>query len=169
MTAPMPLLLVTGSRALADTPASEAWARAVLEPAIGAVILTGWLVVGDAPGPDTWAWDSACGWHEGAWAIYGLDGTVVTPKLGGLSRWHADAVAGRAQHGARWPLERNRAMVAAVAKAHRGGRVAARCLALVAPWATTAGTQFTARLAREAGLAVETLTCDAALGPGGAT
>ncbi len=60
-------------------------------------------------------------------------------------------------------LARNAAMVADVAR--RGN---ARCVALLAPWSRTRGTQHTMRLAREHGIAVEVLACPAEHGPRGA-
>lgn len=46
------VLLVTGSRSLADRPGAEAWARGLIHAALTGTDL---LIVGDAPGPDAWA------------------------------------------------------------------------------------------------------------------
>lgn len=50
------VLLVTGARSLATRPGAEAWARALIAEALAGVDL---LIVGDAPGPDAWAWEIA--------------------------------------------------------------------------------------------------------------
>lgn len=50
------VLLVTGSRSLATIPGAEAWAREHIRRALEGA---GLLIVGDAPGPDAWAWDEA--------------------------------------------------------------------------------------------------------------
>lgn len=54
------VLLVTGARSLADSPDAEAWARGLIADALAGADL---LIVGDAPGPDAWAWAIA----ESAW------------------------------------------------------------------------------------------------------
>ena len=50
------VLLVTGARSLATRPGAEAWARALIAEALAGADL---LIVGDAPGPDAWAWEIA--------------------------------------------------------------------------------------------------------------
>ena len=157
------VLLVTGSRALTDTPAAEAWARGVLRERITSAVER--VVAGDARGPDEWAHDTsangfACArwclngevryrfsrlwWTEALWLPRG------TPKPRTHEAWAQRATA------------RNAAMVE-----HTARTPGAHCLALVAPWSRTQGTQMTARLAREHGIAVEVLVCPAEHGPGG--
>ena len=71
------ILLVTGSRSLATRPGAEAWARGILRDALAGADL---LIVGDAPGPDAWAWESA----EGGW----LTPHDVTTRPATLRRIH---------------------------------------------------------------------------------
>lgn len=54
------VLLVTGARSLADSRDAERWARALIAEALAGCDL---LIVGDADGPDAWAWELA----EGGW------------------------------------------------------------------------------------------------------
>ena len=160
----MSALLVTGSRALTDTPAAREWARAALRaqrtPSLSRV------VAGDARGPDEWAHGP---WSIGAWMDrWCLNGDV---RVGLGSEWWTErrwlpADAPRPSSHGEWAaraLARNAAMVADVAR--RGN---ARCVALLAPWSRTRGTQHTMRLAREHGIAVEVLACPAEHGPRGA-
>ena len=172
------ILLVTGSRALTDTPAAREWARAALTDTPAA---REWarealraqrtpnlsrVVAGDARGPDEWA---HCVWSIGAWLErWCLDGDV---RLGLASEWWTErcwlpADAPRPSSREAWAaraLARNQAMVEDVAR--RGN---ARCLALLAPWSRTRGTQHTLHLAREHGIPVEVLVCPAEHGPRGA-
>jgi hypothetical protein len=50
------VLLITGARSLATRPGAEAWARAKIAEALAGCDL---LIVGDADGPDAWAWEIA--------------------------------------------------------------------------------------------------------------
>jgi hypothetical protein len=167
------LLVVTGSRVLADTPDAEAWARGVLGEVTAALPPVAVLYAGGAAGPDTWAADLAR--ERGLSVIeYRLDGNRWT--LSRLSRavrpyapW-CEWEGVRARPGdRRWPLERNRVMIDHAALLARTAAVnlrhAVRVLALVAPWSRTHGTQHTVRLARAAGLAVDVRECPAAYGP----
>jgi hypothetical protein len=150
------ILLVTGSRALADADgivgrrAALAVRHAVarLRPGVD------YVAAGDARGPDAWALDEAasCGL---TWLRYRLDGTVETsgdPVRPWSGRLTAEERAARLTP--RWPLVRNAAMVRSVARAVEVG-YEARCLALVATWSGTAGTEHTARAAEAAGIHVE--------------
>ena len=75
------ILVVTGSRALADSGSAERWAFDLLHAAVAHADT---LVTGDARGPDAWA--LTCARTAGRrWAVYGLDGRVV--------RGHAAPVA----------------------------------------------------------------------------
>lgn len=159
------VLLVTGSRALADTPQAEAWARAELAKRVTREAVDS-VVAGDARGPDEWAHEIA---PPGLWcARWCLDGAVLCRLA---SDWHEEArwlvrgVARPSSHDA-WAqraLARNRAMVEHAALNPEGVRV----LALLAPWSRTRGTQHTMRLAREHGLPVEVLACPESYGPRG--
>jgi hypothetical protein len=158
------VIVVTGSRSLADSPAAEAWARGVLrehlarEPA--------WLFVGDARGPDDWAAEIAqsLGLPRARWK---LDGLVVFARPSGSGGWKhwaraEDAAARRGDR--RWPLERNRALIDAAAKA-AADAWSVRVLGLVDERSRTRGTDHTLRLAERAGLSVERAVCPAGLGP----
>jgi len=159
------VLLVTGSRALTDTPQAEEWARTELAKRIGPATLDK-VIAGDARGPDEWAHEAA---PVGIWrSRWCLDGTV---RYGlGASDWtearwlHGDAPRPSSHDAwAQRALARNRAMVEHTARRPEGVRV----LALLAPWSRTRGTQHTMRLAREHSLPVEVLACPEALGPRG--
>lgn len=157
------VLLVTGSRALCDTPAAEAWARGVLRGRITSSTRS--VVAGDARGPDAWAHDET---PLALWcARWCLDGSVLCRLNGNWreeARWLVRGVVRPTTHEA-WAqraIARNAAMVE-----HTARTPGARCLALVAPWSRTRGTQHTARLAREHGITVEVLVCPAEHGPGG--
>jgi len=155
------LLLVTGSRALADTAEAEEWAKRQLRD----FAAHAWwgkrptiVVAGDAAGPDTHAIDYArlLRIDYAQWCLDGwIDGTRVHP-------WWTER---NSRPPARqWPLERNARMVASVAeRAAEGDSV--RVLALTAPWAKTHGTEHTVARAREAGLVIEARACPAELGP----
>lgn len=155
------VLLVTGSRSLATHPGAEAWARGLIHAAMFNAHL---LLVGDAEGPDEWAWDVGafhvrCRWKFNAtgigagWIYQHDNGTDLASVTMERVRWIAE---GQSTH----PLSRNRVMVA-TARAHmlRGHDV--RCLALLdgtkrdAPGKrATRGTEHTAGLAERAGIVV---------------
>lgn len=140
-------LLVTGSRVLAGSEC-ERMARDVVSRAIEGVDA---VVVGDASGPDEWAFDAVV---SHGWIVrrYCLDGTVVGEAWDVRRRW-IDAPTLEAAPPARVPLLRNAAMVGDLAtRAARADEWKVRYLALVAGWATTHGTEHTARLARDAGI-----------------
>jgi hypothetical protein len=149
---PPEIALVCGSRSLVGDTAAEAWARHLVE-CISDHAET--LVTGDAPGPDSWAQDRV---QRVAHAnlrgrIYDLRGYVLDAWGTPLGRWAADAPKGPADpRWRRWPLERNAAMVRAVAlRARRGGRRGV-VYALVDPRSRTQGTMHTVTLARSVGL-----------------
>lgn len=181
------VLLITGARSLADDPAAEAWARGLIAEALRGVDL---LIVGDAPGPDAWAWEIA----EDGWLL--IHDVSTRPEA--MRRIHCYRIRGvyRGQivlhdgymHGKHFaldtigdwnrgpdthPLRRNAAMVADAARMLRDGDNV-RCLALldgrkpavVKPGEKrpTRGTEHTVGLARAAGL-----TVDARTWPKGAT
>ena len=110
------ILVVTGSRALADLPSAERWALALLHEAVD---LAGTVVTGDARGPDAWALTVARGTGR-RWASYALDG-LVRRGHGDPARWTVDAPPerrdGRALWAA-WCLHRDRAVVRDAARAH---------------------------------------------------
>ena len=146
------ILVVTGSRALADSGSAERWAFDLLHAAVAHADT---LVTGDARGPDAWA--LTCARTAGRrWAVYGLDGRVVRGHAAPVA-WTVDAPPerrdGRALWAA-WCLHRDRAIVRDAARAAARGR-AVRVLALVAPWSETRGTEYTAARARAAGLEVD--------------
>ncbi len=166
------ILVVTGSRALCATAAAESWARGEICDALCDLAMRGLatvVVTGDAPGPDVWAI------HEAAscalrWIRYGLDGWR-TEGEGFVKRepvaWcTAEEVPKRGTRAySRWPLTRNRVMVAAVKRAVAAGEYTASALALAAPWARTHGTQHTIGLLTRAKIAAATHVCPAEYGP----
>lgn len=148
----MTILLVTGSRALARNNRFETWSLDLLHGAIASSDDVELVCTGDAYGPDEWALyvsDQA-----------NLPSIIYSAKTGEIIE------SGRANAAAceRWitterlhnvpfdrrPLLRNAAMVYDLARA--AGKV--RCVALIAPWSKTAGTQYTLKLAREWGIEV---------------
>lgn len=164
------VLLVTGSRALADTPAAEAWARAQI---VDHCHHAWWgkpptlIVTGDARGPDTYAVEYARANHV-PHERWGLDGYREQYRNGGgiATRWWPEGTP--QLHPKRWPLERNRRMVEGVAEMRVAG-ASVRVFSLTAAWARTQGTAHTVARAREAGLVVpDPLVCPRNLGPGGA-
>ena len=145
------ILVVTGSRVLADLPSAERWALDLLRSAVQHADT---VVTGDAGGPDAWAL-SAARTAGRRWAVYGLDG-LVRRGHGPPVPWTADAPPerrdGRALWAA-WCLHRDRAIVRDAVRAHAAGR-SVQVLALVAPWSPTHGTEYTAGEARRLGLEV---------------
>lgn len=150
------LLLVTGSRALADTPAAKQWARGKLSAVLDYWEPTLLVHGGCANSPDAWAGALAsCRAH-----VYYADGRLVEIDRNRvatlLGAW---AIDNERPH----PLLRNERMVRAVAAAT--DKLGVYALALTAPWAKTHGTEHTVARAREAGLVVEVRACPAELGP----
>lgn len=152
------ILLVTGSRALADREDSATWAQGRITQALrahpGSYVLTG-----DAHGPDAWAVVASASrhiildrhgriraqivrdGHDGWW----IDPPRPPPVPSGLHEWRDRLLA------------RDRALVACARRyADQGHTV--RVLALRAPWSETHGTDYTAQHARAAGLDVTMLT-----------
>lgn len=154
------VLLVTGARSLADDRAAEAWARGLIAAALVGVDL---LIVGDAPGPDAWAWEIARIDRHRYWTRTAHAGSIEARfDDGSLQAWWT--WGSRNTH----PLARNAAMVAdATGYRDRDGDDV-RCLALLdgrKPAVTrpgekrpTRGTEHTAGLARAAGLTVDAQT-----------
>ena len=148
---PVDILVVTGSRALAELASAERWALAALQDAVA---LAATVVTGDARGPDAWALTVARGTGR-RWASYALDGLVRRGHDVPVA-WTPDAPPqrrdGRALWAA-WCLHRDRAIVRDAARAHAAGR-SVRVLALVAPWSATHRTEYTVARAEAAGLEV---------------
>jgi hypothetical protein len=150
------VLVITGSRALALRPEAAAWAKAEIATAFARLRSLGRLYVGDATGPDAWAWELALE-RFGRERVFpgalkfALDGRVY--DMGG------DAYAWATQprrdfDPKRWPLYRNEHLIAAAARC-ASAMEEVRVLGFVAPWAKTRGTDHTLALAARAGLAVE--------------
>ena len=154
------VLLVTGSRSLAQHPGAEAWARGLIRTSLAGVDL---LIVGDAPGPDAFA--------VGIARIMEVPTSIYDTRTVNAG-WVVDADSNRQFHwtaarpptGTRgwkpWLLSRNEAMVSDAAKMLQHGHDV-RCLALLdgtkrdAPGRrATRGTEHTAGLAAHAGLVV---------------
>lgn len=146
-----PTLLVSGSRALADTPASRAWTARKLAAAMLAFEPRS-VVHGGARGADEIAHATAR--LLGITVVcFALDGGIYkngAPLLDGegeLRRWADDATMKLPRD--RLPLSRNRAMVSAIA---RGDARPRACLVLVAAWRTTDGGLHTGTHASRAGI-----------------
>ena len=154
------VLLITGARSLADDPAAEAWARGIIAEALAGVDL---LIVGDAPGPDAWAWEISRGVVESRhryWSRREHAGSIEARDADDqLIAWWT---WGSRRTG---PLDRNAAMVTDAAP-QEGEHVSVLALldgrkpAVVQPGEArpTRGTEHTARLARDAGLTVDAQT-----------
>lgn len=157
------LLLVTGSRALADTSAAHDWARVQLRSAVAAMVPSGLppacVLTGGCEGsPDFWVREPARA--RGFTVVeYRLDGGryVNGERNGDWPHRFAYRPGSRP-----WPLVRNKALVAAAVACSEAWDV--RVLALVAPWSKTHGTEYTASLAESRGLRVERLVCPEELG-----
>lgn len=166
-----PVILVTGSRVLADVRGADTFVAGALAVVGGRESL---VYVGDAAGPDAWA----AGWSGYHARVFGLDGTVRTwdPVLRPPARGRWDRAAdGTAvvpvgfdardlELPTRRPLVRNAVMVlAATAAAERSG---ARLLAVgfVAKWSKTRGTDQTLDRAARAGADVWRLELPGFLG-----
>jgi hypothetical protein len=159
------LLLVCGSRSLGaehgGTKASTDWAYDILRSQIANPKHRPDVVInGDAHGPDRWSSMTALTLGIECRA-YRLDGNVYTWDTMGSqfvhSRWRdADGPAVN-------PLERNRALVAAAARALDEGWDV-QVLGLVAPWAKTHGTDHTLAQARHSGLKVARWDCPESYG-----
>jgi hypothetical protein len=155
-------LIVTGSRALADSPRAEEWARPVIEQAAWELRIGGAVVTGDARGPDAWACECA-DQHRVPARVYSRNGTICDGgglRIGYWARIDPPAPDAAKAEWAEWLLLRDRVMVAEVAGLLRARpRAMARCLALVAPWSSTRGTAYTARRARDAGITTDVREC----------
>ena len=146
------VVLVTGARSLATRPGAEAWARGLIAEALRDVDL---LIVGDADGPDAWAWDEARIDRHRYWTRAAHAGTIEARFYdGSLQAWWTWG-----SHNTH-PLARNAAMVTDAA-GYRDYGDDVLCLALLdglkvdAPSRrATRGTEHTVGLARAAGLTV---------------
>ena len=120
---PRRLTLVTGSTTLVERPGGEAWARELVECIVDHAST---LVTVDAPGPGTWALESAQRRGERC-AVYRLDGTIVDVDGAVIGRWAkaAEVPSSKAPHWRSWPMTRDSAMVRAVATRARQGRLTA--------------------------------------------
>lgn len=162
------VLLVTGARSLAMRPGAEAWARGHIAEALRGVDL---LIVGDAPGPDAWAWESVTTRGRDVYgyryATRGVCAGHVMDSFGqDCGAWTSAAAPKGTRGWTPWLLSRNAEMVAQAAhcagancdvsvlalldglkvdKPARDGKPAERA---------TRGTEHTVRLARDAGLTV---------------
>lgn len=148
----MTIVLVTGSRALARHLRLETWALNVLHLAIASCNDVDWVCTGDAYGPDEWALYVSDQANIPSVSYSAKTGEIVEserPDDPEKSRW----ITTDRLHAApfeRRPLLRNAAMIQDLARA----TVPVRCVALIAGWSTTAGTQHTVKLAREWGIEV---------------
>lgn len=150
---PPEIALVCGSRSLADNPATEAWARHIIECISDHADV---IVAGDAEGPDKWAADRVFRLRSEhlRGRFYDLDGVVYDAAGTPLGRWATRDVPldPRDPRWRRWPLVRNAAMVRAVALRARRDRRPVSLYALVDPGSRTQGTMHTVTLARAMGI-----------------
>lgn len=150
-------ILVTGSRALADTQEAKAWAIKVLRRE-----LKGCTELWDGVcqnSPDAWAWEIVSTKDPTPWRMtYCADGRVYLMGARNrmiVLRWKGDSVF--------HPRHMNDKMVYDFAELHPEGVV----LALRAPWSKTHGTEDTIREARLRRLALREFVCPEEFGPRG--
>lgn len=144
------ILVVAGSRVLSDRSAAETWAKRAIASACARLEVE-CVAHGNASGPDTWADDHAA-WLGVPRVVFALlsSGRPVV-MLGPRAR-----PIQRAEHYAydhRDPLARNAALMRWAADRAAKGHVV-EVLGLVAPWATTRGTDHALRCARDLELPV---------------
>lgn len=155
------ILVVTGARALSDTPAAEAWARDKLRAALDwwepALLVHG----GCAGSPDEWASDlvgptcSGCGM-----LVYYAGGGREEHRVDGAYLSGSWLLAGDIAS----PLLRNRRMMqGARLRQDTGDEVLV--VGLTAPWARTHGTEHALGRAEDYGLRLARRACPATLGP----
>jgi len=139
------VVIVAGSRTLADDPRAVAWARGILARELASATL---VVAGDARGPDVWAYEIARGMVAPidceCWRTIGSRHGWTGGRWRTLSPW---ATPETTTDPHRRPLVRNAAMVQYYTRA-------ARMVALIDPAFRTQGTQHTVTLARAAGIDV---------------
>jgi hypothetical protein len=156
------VLLITGARSLATRPGAEAWARGLIAAALAGCDL---LIVGDADGPDAWAWESVTTRGREVYgyryATRGVSAGHVIDSFGtDCGRWTTKTAPQGTRGWTPWLLSRNAEMVAQAAHC-AGSACDVLCLALLdglkvdAPGKrATRGTEHTVGLARAAGLTV---------------
>lgn len=164
------LLIVIGSRCMADSEAAKAWAKSELwrwlrcrrSTAVSATFLSG-----GADGPDSWGEAGAV--HLGVPAVgYLLDGSrsLVGAPASGPDRWTDDEPpAAGSWSWKKWCLRRNDAVVMSAACSAARARRAAEALAVVAPWSHTQGTEYTARRLARAGVLTSVVFAPASMAP----
>lgn len=150
-------LLVTGSRSLVDRAGAYEGCREILLPLVRSA---NGVVVGDAPGPDHWAYVAAADTRIKC-SRWCLDGFVDLTPSGNRASWWNDKDPRPPPN--RWPLTRNRRMVEALKDVMRADELFAKiasaepfvrllCVGFVDPDSRTNGTDHTLRLARQAGI-----------------
>jgi hypothetical protein len=150
------VLLITGARTLATRPGAEAWARDHITRSLRHADL---LIVGDADGPDAWAWD------ETTWLMSPTLKVRCYRTHGDDAGWITEPEQGKWQRVTRWdagdthPLKRNAAMVSNASSKRIAATVSVLALLdglkVDAPGQrATRGTEHTVGLARAAGLTV---------------
>ena len=145
------VVIVTGSRALADSPEATRWAREILVRELSEAAT---VIAGDARGPDEWAHEIALAGRAGWQVRWQLDGRVMARLLFEWqeeSRWHNDPMPRRGDREG-WRqicLARNVAMIASCE-----GRAGTRIVGLIDAASKTRGTQHTLSIARSGGFNV---------------
>lgn len=155
MTLPV-ILLVSGSRILADDERAARWARGFITRAWDEDPRPTVVVTGDARGPDTWARIEAVQ-RLVPFYCYASSGRIVGKDGKDFGRWTKhdppERGANRAEWAA-WLLHRDRVMAQHVARRFREGATA-RVLALVHQASPTKGTDYTVGRCRALGLNVQ--------------
>ena len=142
------IVIVTGSRALADSPEATRWAREILARELASATL---VIAGDARGPDTWAHEIAQGFAAPIdcerWCVNG----AVERRVSAVGWWRDDpwGTPETTTDPRRRPLVRNVAMIASCE-----GRADTRIVGLIDAASKTRGTQHTLSIARSGGFNV---------------
>lgn len=152
----MSILLVTGSRSLRDRPLAESWVRDDLINTIRRNSVT-CLFVGDAQGPDTWAFETST--NPGGmfpvltrFVYHAQNGLFTNHAADGFVRaiaWNdrIDAIDARKR-----PLMRNKAMVHGLSILAKLNGQCCLARAYVDPASKTRGTQHTIDLCKAEGI-----------------
>lgn len=136
------LLVVTGSRSIADHPGGEEWVKDHLRQVVRVMEEPGSelaIITGDARGPDAWAREIAI---EGGLScfVYRLSGLVTNAHGAVFGVWDRYSCVDQSKRDtSAWPLERNKGMAHAVGVSMgRGSRMTP--VAFVDPASRTHGT-----------------------------
>lgn len=154
------ILVISGSRTLADDPRAERWARALISAAWDSDPRPGAIVTGDARGPDEWARREAV--TRGVpFYCYAASGEITGKDARLWGRWTNELPPAPGEVRALWAawyLHRDRVMIQHAARRFTRDGADVRVLALVDPASRTNGTGFTIDRAKAAHLPVQVET-----------